>query len=187
MRTAAIGLGLLWVLGCDSKEDEAAGGSVGAGASGSTLPGTGAPCEKSEECYTQFCITNESFKSLSDGKEGNIPGGYCSRILCDILIDPLEECGPSAECFDIQAYTDTNMAVCLATCESASDCREGYECTDGSAAEDVPPFPKKVCLPPDLLCLLDIPNAACPAEGSGGSDGMGGSGGSTSTGGAGGH
>lgn len=49
------------------------------------------------------------------------PGGYCTST-CDV--DP---CGAGASC-----DTSTSPPVCLATCGSAADCRDGYQCWRGS-------------------------------------------------------
>jgi hypothetical protein len=114
---------------------------------------TGDPCTLDTECIAGgVCLTNESFTQLTDGSVTEIPGGYCSKIACRKNLGE-EECGPGAYCFNLQAYVCEPLGVCGKLCSDESECRDGYECTDGSN-HGVEALPQKACLPPGLFELV---------------------------------
>ena len=182
---AAAAVALLAGASCDDDD-----GDNGTGGSGQTYL-TGEPCTLNDECIGQICLTDESFEALTEDS-AEIPDGYCSGFICNPNSADEANCGPGAFCYDLEPYTDAPFTACLRTCNTVADCRDGYECTGAEGSDDYPPLPHKACLPPDLLCLLDLPHPSCSGTGgSGGTGGGGGAGGSTggaggSTGGAGG-
>jgi hypothetical protein len=122
---------------------------------------TGDPCTRGDDCATDFCITDETFKTLTEGQEANIPGGYCSKLSC--MIDTsTEECGEGGYCYDLGQYFGAAIGVCFHRCETVADCRTGYLCTD-AAAPGFEPLPSRACVAPDLLCLIGVPLESCPA------------------------
>ena len=120
-------------------------------------PKIGDACTQSTDCSTQgnrVCDTSEI-------------GGYCTIFDC-----ARNSCPDMASCvvFDVSvpgcAYNDylaparTGRALCMARCQSDSDCRGGYECVDPRQ----PPFSavilddtqQKVCIEaPPLSTLAD--------------------------------
>ena len=119
----------------------------------------GAACVDNAGCASGYCITTDQFKTLTSGmNNAEIPMGYCSRLSCLAQ----EDCGEGADCFNLAQYM-LQLQICLKVCTADTDCRNGYVCTDGSGP-NLPGQPKKSCLPPPLLCLLDIPHASCPLD-----------------------
>ena len=148
---------LLLVAGaCSGGDDETADAAT----SPSQQASTGSPCTKNDDCQAGFCITNDTFKAVTEGSEAEIPGGYCSKLACRKGGGD-EECGPGAYCFSLEQYLPTALGVCGKVCKSVTDCRDGYVCTDGSGPQ-FQPLPFSVCLSPSVLCLLDIPHPSCP-------------------------
>ncbi len=82
------------------------------------LPTVGDACTTDDDCGPGVCV-NESLA----------PGGLCSRLCGGIR----EACPSGTEC--VADVVDGNRYGCLLNCQSAADCREGYECrtTRGSA------------------------------------------------------
>ena len=67
------------------------------------------------------------------------PGGYCTVFNCEPGACPEDESlcvqfggqrSPIANCEDWQSPSPYQRTFCMATCESDSDCRGGYECED---------------------------------------------------------
>jgi hypothetical protein len=67
------------------------------------------------------------------------PGGYCTVYNCEPGACPEDESlcvlfgaerSPLPECKDPQAPSPYARTFCMATCESDSDCRDGYTCGD---------------------------------------------------------
>lgn len=144
----------------------ACGGDEETGDSGEQITGT--PCTKNAQCGPLgWCMTNESVEEVSEGDiVVNIPGGYCSQLNCRKGYGE-EVCGENSYCFDLKQYLPDNpIGLCGKICSSEADCRDGYLCHDGSLTTDgqviFKPLPHKACLPPALLCLLDIANPDCP-------------------------
>lgn len=159
--------------GSDDSEEDGSGGSSGSG--GGQKRDTGSACTDGAQCFGGLCLTNKTFAELTENDaEAEIPGGYCSLLVC-----PKNQaegaCGPGGYCFDLEQFVETPLTACFDVCESDSDCRqsEGYICTDVSGSQWTP-LPKKACLPPSLLCLLEVPQPSCPDvgadAGAGGSD-----------------
>lgn len=146
--------------GCGGDDTGSSGSTNKPSSTGAAL--TGDPCTLDKECATGFCLTNSSFKSLTDGKETNIPGGYCSKVGCKSN----DECKGTGYCFNLAQYPEVavQVGVCLKTCTENTDCRAGYVCNDGSGP-NIPPLPKKACMSDEWMCLLDIPRPICPNVG----------------------
>ena len=72
-------------------------------------------------------------------------GGYCTVYNCVPGACPEDESlcvefgaqrSPAAACQDLQAPSPYARTFCMATCESDSDCRDGYVCRDLSGDND---------------------------------------------------
>lgn len=75
------------------------------------LAGIGGACTTGSECASGACLKEK------DGA----PGGYCTQLSCG----PSKPCDGGSHCM----YTSAKDAnLCLATCDGASSCREGYVC-----------------------------------------------------------
>lgn len=71
------------------------------------------------------------------------PSGYCTVYNCEPGTCPEDESlciefgaqrSPVSACLDKQSPSPYGRAFCMATCESDSDCRDGYTCADLSNA-----------------------------------------------------
>ena len=132
---------------------------------------TGIACAKNKDCGPLgWCMTAETVKDVSDGtivvEPEDIPDGYCSQLSCR-KGEGENVCGTGGYCFDLRQYLPDNpIGLCGQTCQSDSDCRTGFVCHDGAltyqGVEVFKPLPFKACLPPVLLCLLDIAQPECP-------------------------
>ncbi len=129
---------------------------------------TGTPCTGNAACGpVGWCMTADSVEEVSEGDIlVTVPDGYCSKLNCRKGLGE-NECGTGGYCFDLRQYLPDNpIGLCGLVCESEADCRDGYICHDGSLDLDgrviFEPLPFKSCLPPGLLCLLDIANPDCP-------------------------
>jgi hypothetical protein len=162
-------------IGCGSDDsDDGSGGSTSEGEQA-----TGAACVEDPDCFGGLCMTDETFKALTEnGAVAEIPGGYCSMLSCT-KNQAEGKCGPEAFCFDLEQFVDTPLTACFHECQDDSDCRqdEGYVCTDASDTQWTP-LPRKGCMPSSLLCLLDVPQPSCPNVGDAGVDGSAGAAGS---------
>lgn len=140
-----------------------AAGAAGAAGHASGLRATGEPCTMNAECLGGLCITSETFASLAEPDQpAEIPGGYCSSFSCSKDSPSVADCGSQGYCFDLEPLIEAPMWLCLALCETVSDCREGYLCTDAQGpADETPPLPHAACLAPELLCLLAPELPAC--------------------------
>jgi hypothetical protein len=175
-----VGFAALVPVACISGENGPLGGGGGKGGFTPTdgeagiAGATGDPCTVATECFGATCLTTEFVNDLGLAPGSEVPGGYCSKLACT-KGGGEEECGPGGFCFDLGQY-GIPTGVCGRVCETDADCgRTGYFCTDGDSPT-YEPLPRKVCLPPDLICALDIPIAQCPEAGapdSGGSDSAG--------------
>jgi hypothetical protein len=69
-----------------------------------------------------------------------------------------DQCGPGGVCFDATPLVGSSMKLCGWPCEVYSDCRwkEGYVCYFTGKADEV-----QVCLPTDLVALIDCGNGTC--------------------------
>jgi len=175
------------MVACGSDDSGGSGGS--SGSTGNKL-NSGSACTQNDQCYGGLCLTDETFAELTEnGAEAEIPGGYCSKLVCKHKNEAEQDCGPGAFCFDLEQFVESPLTACFQTCESDTDCRngEGYICTDVSGTT-WEPLPRKACLPPSLLCLLEVPQPSCPDVGpdggAGGAAGSGGAGGSAGASGA---
>ena len=64
------------------------------------------------------------------------PEGYCTELSCTLGSCPL-----GSRCVTGITFTNVDIdAFCLATCETNSDCRDGYMCTDVGQ-------PQRTCTP----------------------------------------
>ena len=98
---------------------------LAAGASGCT-PNIGDKCVLSTDCSIRgdrLCDTSQ-------------PGGYCTVFNCRT-----DSCPDTAACvlfhsnvqgcgYDDRTFSRTGRTFCMARCQSDSDCRDGYMCTD---------------------------------------------------------
>ena len=130
---------------------------------------TGDPCteQQKDQCFGGLCLTDHTFEQLTENhNQAEIPNGYCSLLNCKPVNAPEGQCGPGAYCFDLEQFVDTPLTACFKECQTDDDCRkdEGYLCTDFSGTQ-YEPLPRKACLPPSLLCLLDVATPQCPNAG----------------------
>jgi hypothetical protein len=106
----------------DTDADAATGGGQG------DLPpgweGFGAACVTDDDCNGYPSSAEMPKACLTDVLSLiNAPGGFCTRCCNNALVDG---CAENVDCIGVNnAYT-----ICLATCDSNSDCRtdEGWEC-----------------------------------------------------------
>lgn len=116
------------------------------GAKNATCPGaptsvTGDACNSAEQCES----LGEQSVCLPDGVP--FEGGYCTAS-CEVDAD----CGADARCLlDFYSFT----TLCMASCEDATDCRDGYPCIEWDLSPDT--ADDRVCFP----CILD---AECPGN-----------------------
>jgi serine protease len=83
--------------------------------------GVGAPCTDDTTAPTE-CADILDF-APSVGCIVNFEGGYCSRFCQNDNI-----CGPNARCDALSCPDVENCGVCLQSCVSDSQCRDGYLC-----------------------------------------------------------
>ncbi len=95
---------------CDTASGECVA-RVGANA------GVGAACTSAAQCNSGLCLTAE---------QASFPDGYCSAS-CGTQ---LQSCEPGSACYELTS----GVSVCLKSCGSDGDCRQGYFC-DGEDAE----------------------------------------------------
>lgn len=118
-------LGNICIPGCTTNDDcasdlecDEAGGSAGEGACFDPSANVGDECEEDTECPAgNFCF-REAF--------GGWPSGACVAFGCDPVAD--SGCGEGATCLDAGG----GDGICVASCEGADDCREGYDCVSGA-------------------------------------------------------
>ena len=104
------------------------GGFSGAGSCFDPSAGFGDACMESTECPADgFCL-EESFAGW--------PGGACIGFGCDV--DANTGCEDDAQCIP----SGRGGGLCIDGCETADDCRDGYECT---TSDDYPD--RKFCGP----------------------------------------
>lgn len=95
----------------------------------------GASCATRAECATDLCLNDE-----------DIPGGYCSKVCATGLPGADDRCPTGSTCIPLEGGT----SICLQTCASQGDCRDGYACDLAGS--------QQVCLPAcqsDEDCPLD--------------------------------
>lgn len=116
----------------------------------------GGPCTKDEECITGQCFTSKYISEIL-GQELEIPGGMCSKLLCEP-----DECGPGGKCIDASAIADAPIQLCLQTCEDSSTCRYsgGYGCFDTGIKDDQQK-PVFACLPATLVVAIKCGDGVC--------------------------
>ncbi|RJO67096.1 MAG: hypothetical protein C4523_10410 [Myxococcales bacterium] len=116
-----------------SDGDEADGdGADGDGADGDA-PETGmvgSACEENENCLTELCLTTSIISMLTDN-EIEIVNGYCSTFQPDICTRDVNGHNVSAV---ILGPAFAHSKICLAPCETDTDCRpdEAVTCFDPS-------------------------------------------------------
>ncbi len=126
---------------------------------GPLLSNAGGPCELDNDCFDKGkCFTttvvNKMFDPSDAEPDANVPGGMCTRLMCGSN----DQCGPGGVCFDATPLVGSSMKLCGWPCEVYSDCRwkEGYVCYFTGKADEV-----QVCLPTDLVALIDCGNGTC--------------------------
>ena len=132
------------------------------GAPDPSCPGhVGDACTGDTECnqlIDGICLTADSFTTLT-GDAVTFPGGYCSRDTCTPGTGS-EGCGENGYCFDLAPYNGSALGACLKNCTTVGDCREGYECTDGTGST-MPMLAHTACVPPEFACWMGVASA-CP-------------------------
>lgn len=101
----------------------------------------GGACTADSDCYSPFGLAN--CLRLSVGPV-DAPVAACSIMDCAAPGLPDDVCGEGNQCIGLNG----DLTFCVKTCKEASECPEGYACTDddGSAATG------KICYP---ACLAD--------------------------------
>lgn len=96
----------------------------------------GAPCEESDECVTNFCMTTDNIEGFIRGAV--VPNGYCSSLFC--ALDGSDgQC--TAEmggvCFSLFAFLPGfgDSGICLRPCNDQEGCRDEDDnvCFDAAA------------------------------------------------------
>lgn len=77
----------------------------------------GASCSSNLNCQGGTCIREAIDEETQDT---SYPGGYCTT----------RDCEDDSECNGGVCISRTRSTACFATCESDSDCRDGYACRD---------------------------------------------------------
>jgi hypothetical protein len=131
---------------CDDDDDCTTDDKCAAGeCTGYYIPacGVGAPCVKWDDCVNGL--------TCFDG----MPGGYCTMLNCKIA-----ECPGGSQCSPIN---DGQLQVCMALCDSNSDCREefGHGCTGGGGCW----CGEEICQAEDPFCIGEV-KGICNACGS---------------------
>jgi hypothetical protein len=90
----------------------ACGDDAGVGPNGDVV---GGPCTADDDCADgSACIT-----------EGDFPGGMCT----------IDECESNEDCPAGSVCISNEGGICMMTCSSSDDCRDGYRC-DGKSLEE---------------------------------------------------
>ncbi len=76
-------------------------------------PTIGDPCTTAADCLNQTCLNNAS-----------VPGGYCTTS-CP---GSAAECPTGSVC--ITNGISMGISGCFRSCDTALDCRNGYQCND---------------------------------------------------------
>lgn len=111
-------------IACGS-DDDSSGNSAGGGGTSDPIIFTdntaGKACAINADCGNGECRKEFTGNQLFTQTKQAAPGGYCT-FKCNLSAD----CGAGASC------VGTPESLCLATCSSNSDCREGegYHCVD---------------------------------------------------------
>ncbi len=111
-------------------------------------PNIGASCANESECYSPF--------GLGQCRDFGA-GDHCTLFDCAAPGMPADVCGDAAVCAPVSGSV---TSICIATCESAADCREGNGCWDTSVA-GIDTGGATVCFPG---CLEDghcLPTQRC--------------------------
>jgi hypothetical protein len=81
----------------------------------------GEPCTADSQCKggdKAACIPDK----FSDGSEG-WPDGYCTIFECQA-----GSCPAGSECYETKDTSGNTLTLCLATCQTGTDCNKGYAC-----------------------------------------------------------
>ena len=140
---------------CDASPDDApdaAGDAPESDGSGGEPAWVGNACATPADCgaSSRTCVT-ETLLGTFGLTGAEVPGGMCSRLACTADSD----CGPEGYCFNAQALTGTNIAICLRTCATTDDCArpdENYTCFNRALV--LPDEEGGVCLSDDLALAI---------------------------------
>ena len=123
-------------IGADSGDASTDTAADAPGDSGAEAQWAGLPCEENLDCgpAPRQCITRETLDGFGVNEDIQLPGGMCSRLLCQTD----EDCGTNGTCFDASALGAPGIRICLATCEEIIDCRweEGWDCIPMSLVQE---------------------------------------------------
>ncbi|MCX7943095.1 MAG: hypothetical protein N2746_01110 [Deltaproteobacteria bacterium] len=88
-------------------------------------------CNKNKPEGPNICLTTQ-FLQLNN-INGEMPGGYCSRLNCDVN-NPDTACGTGAVCLNTKPFDEKceGIGICMLLCNTDDDCRkaEGYICLE---------------------------------------------------------
>ncbi len=88
-------------------------------------------CNKNKPDGPNICLTTDFLKI--NNINGEMPGGYCSRLNCDTTA-PETSCGSGAVCLSTKPFDETcqGLGICVLLCNTDDDCRksEGYICLE---------------------------------------------------------
>lgn len=131
-----------------------------------SIPGTtGAACAKTSECADipdAMCLTTVIAGVSFPGFTGEIPGGMCTKLNCDVT--DAGACGQRGLCLDAAPVAGTapgEMTLCVYPCGVDKHCRseEGYGCYYQGV-----PGETRICLPADVIAIIDCGNGTCEPE-----------------------
>jgi hypothetical protein len=101
----------------------------------------GSACMTDAECYSPYGLGTCLVLAVGDAEA---PSGVCSLVDCAAPGLPDNLCGAGAECIGLNG----DVTFCVQTCSKASDCPEGFACTD----DDESPATGNICFP---ACFTD--------------------------------
>ncbi len=103
-----------------------------------TTPNVGAPCADPDgagpltaasQCYSPFGAA----RCFNDS-QGFTSDGYCTITDCDAPGLPADVCGTNAECAVLNISATDTFGLCLSSCTTGDDCRDGYGCFQAAQA-----------------------------------------------------
>jgi hypothetical protein len=107
----------------------------------------GAACEADAECYSPYGQGSCLLLSVADVRA---PVGTCSIMDCNAPGLADDVCGPNGTCIGLAG----DITFCAQTCKDATECAEGYACSD----DDADPTTSSICYPAcsaDAECRKD--------------------------------
>jgi hypothetical protein len=113
----------------------------------------GGACQSSADCESEMlCVTDALLEAFGVNTTNiTIPDGMCSAFC---TMDGGASCGDGGTCQSGAAFGSPTTMLCLASCDSLTDCRvaEGYSCWTQNPAS-----PNPVCLPDSVIASYYCP------------------------------